>query len=665
MTDSLSPAAADQGIVEPARKRQKRSYVACLHCHSQKVKCSGNFPCERCQSANKGASCKYPARDRKVTVSESYLKQLQEKGRGSTDSVVNRETIHHSPPQPSAVPLREDLPPEDREIINPLQEPRDIYHLDQASRQQFSGESTCLAYCDRFLQCLRPQSTASMSAERQYATNVEFARQVQSTANCKLPDHICATLLVRVALRFIGHDYHLFMHHEFLQQLEKAYSSKDNPEYDALWACKFFVVLALGELYSTASTPPTGQGSGLQVVPGTGYFLTAVSLLQDLFEEPSTAQIEIMLLFPTNGSVLTPVEREHRARLWWTVYIFDRSTTSRLGLPLSIHDTDIDVEMPSSDTLSPEVLEILGPPAHLIANIGLSRITGSIVQNIYSRLSIASPSGLVNNIRAILKDLRKWDANLPSRLRMSGGASYRSTASLQLHFNQCIILTTRPILLHILTVKNPFSNVDQTVDDPDTPVLSDTTKMLADSCIVAARTSSSILSQLFVDNALATYGYFDAHHLFSSALVLIISAILSPNSSDSDAVQTAFHLLRIMRHKGNTIALQYYSRLTYIQWTIGRLRASAAAATEQATASNNDILTTHVSFSGPGSQDAAEFDDYNCSNSLLSTANFTSLDSINMEGISMGNLAVDPLGDPLLQTFLGDADASWDRNLRF
>lgn len=134
-----------------------------------------------------------------------------------------------------------------------------------------------------------------MSAEYHFVHNAAFARQLGDAGAYRLPERIHATLLVRVALRFIGQDYHFFLHHDFLQQLEKAYKTKDTQGYDAVWACKFFVVLALGELYST-TTPAAGHVPG-HSVPGTSYFLTAVSLLQDLYEEPTTAQVETLLLF--------------------------------------------------------------------------------------------------------------------------------------------------------------------------------------------------------------------------------------------------------------------------------------------------------------------------------------------------------------------------------
>lgn len=251
----------------------------------------------------------------------SYLSQLQnnqnnanntdssaDTGRGLEDSQTAGDSPDVSTAEPSMaqvsrdqsqapVAVDPDMANVDPDISNPFREPDRIFQLDQASQQQFVGESTCLAFGDRILQCLNPQSTtASLPPDRGYVTNPAFARQFSSVANCKFPERIRANLLVRVALRFIGQDYHFFLHDDFLQKLERAYDTRHSPEYtDSVWACKFFAVLALGEMYSTSL--PAAKETRPTSVPGTGYFLTAVSLLQDLFEEPSVAQIENLLLF--------------------------------------------------------------------------------------------------------------------------------------------------------------------------------------------------------------------------------------------------------------------------------------------------------------------------------------------------------------------------------
>lgn len=176
-------------------------------------------------------------------------------------------------------------------------------------QQQSVGESTCAVFADRLLQTLQPEEIlAPANPEQSYVRRAEFARGVSDPGAFQLPERIRANLLIRVALRFIGQDYHFFLHKEFFSQLEQAYASKTSQgTSDPSWTCKFFVVLALGELY--CGTASIGDTSG--TVPGTNHFVNAVLLLQDLYEEPSLTQVEIMLLFvssplPTFSSNLSP-----------------------------------------------------------------------------------------------------------------------------------------------------------------------------------------------------------------------------------------------------------------------------------------------------------------------------------------------------------------------
>ena len=80
------------------------------------------------------------------------------------------------------------------------------------------------------------------------------------------------------------------------------------------------------------------------------------------------------------NDIIKPIERENRRRVWWTLYILDRISASKLGRPVTISDDDIDVEFPSMDGLSSEEKEDFIDPAHLIANIKLARITGRICE---------------------------------------------------------------------------------------------------------------------------------------------------------------------------------------------------------------------------------------------------------------------------------------------
>ncbi|RKL43114.1 hypothetical protein BFJ72_g4527 [Fusarium proliferatum] len=555
-------------------------------------------------------------------------------------------------------------------ITNPVNEPERVaFVTGQSLSQNFVGESTCQAFGDGILQCLNANRfTIPPPPEYQYVGNPTFARQLSSVSNCQLPDRVRARLLVRVALRFIGEDYHLFIHQDFCQILDKVYeSSRDGSGcgYDPLWVCKFFVVLAMGQLYSSSHTVAAQPDMN---VPGTEFFLTAsfysnalgrvksAHMYSGMAVRSSTA-LGLHRKLPASSS-LTPLEREHRRRLWWTVYIFDRSTCSKLGQPLMIQDSDINVEMPSLSQQEPEVEKVLGYPGPLIAYISLAKITGLIMSDIYSPSAKASGGKFIQNVRSILQKLKHWDADLPSHLRWNQEtAILRPVASIQLHFNQCIILTTRPMLLYVFRNRNPFA--DHIEGEPRQ--ISEATKSLANACIAAARTSSSILTQLFVDNALAKFGYFDAHHLFSSTLVLIISAIMSPNSSDSDAVQTAFQLLIAMRDSGNVAAGEYSSRLVQIQWTASQLfdRADVSTGLNRGdpqgylAGAENGISPSMGVDPVPVMLNPQGINDYDWTKFLIPSSLYSnSYDEI----LASGTITADPLDSPLLQAFLDYAE---------
>ena len=77
---------------------------------------------------------------------------------------------------------------------------------------------------------------------------------------------------------------------------------------------------------------------------------------------------------------MDPIARQHRIRVWWTVYTFDRLCSAQLGHPIMIQDADIDVEMPSMAGLTPKEQEDFSDPSHLVANVKLTRITSNIIR---------------------------------------------------------------------------------------------------------------------------------------------------------------------------------------------------------------------------------------------------------------------------------------------
>lgn len=139
-------------------------------------------------------------------------------------------------------------------------------------------------------------------------------------------------------------------------------------------------------------------------------------------------------------------EREHRNRIWWTAYIFDRMWAAKLGYPSAIRDDEIEVDLPST---SPSDSEMPGHTScvHFIARIGLARISGRMIHSIYCERTHAK--SLSHRVQQSFQDLRQWLEELPACCQINQDAESTvdpRTRSLHLLFNQ-----VRICLRHILS----------------------------------------------------------------------------------------------------------------------------------------------------------------------------------------------------------------------
>lgn len=133
--------------------------------------------------------------------------------------------------------------------------------------------------------------------------------------------------------------------------------------------------------------------------------------------------------------MIDPVDRQHRVRIWWTIYICDRMWGSKSGHPLIIQDSDISVDMPSMANLNEQEKEMFPDPDYIISSITLARIVGGIIGTIYCR---GQPPPFVPSVQKVLRDLNHWVATLPESIKLApaGGFTPRHIASLHLSFNQ-------------------------------------------------------------------------------------------------------------------------------------------------------------------------------------------------------------------------------------
>lgn len=136
------------------------------------------------------------------------------------------------------------------------------------------------------------------------------------------------------------------------------------------------------------------------------------------------------------SQLIDPVERQHRVRIWWTIYIFDRMWGSKMGLPVSILDEDIHVDMPSNTLPEQEHEEQFLDTSYMIASIKLAYIAGETITKIYSRRKYEET--FLQRVQKLLKSLKVWMETLPGHIRLAKDGTFnpKHIVNLHLSFNQ-------------------------------------------------------------------------------------------------------------------------------------------------------------------------------------------------------------------------------------
>ena len=143
-----------------------------------------------------------------------------------------------------------------------------------------------------------------------------------------------------------------------------------------------------------------------------------------------------------------PVIRQHRIRLWWTIYVFDRMYGSKVGWPIQIADDDIHVQMPS-DVAEHAQKHQFSDTQLFTANIELAKIIGQVTEKIYSRKP--KIDSFLQREQKLLNALKHWAQVLPAHIRLNRETSSpKHLVSLHLQFNQ----VCPPPICHLEALSN-------------------------------------------------------------------------------------------------------------------------------------------------------------------------------------------------------------------
>lgn len=328
--------------------------------------------------------------------------------------------------------------------------------------------------------------------------------------------------------------------------------------------------------------------------PGFEYFTCALELLPDVHEEGTILFVETLALvgyFMQNlnrrdaaflyiGMALRmaitlglhqeashldldEATKEHRRRVWWSVYSLDRIHSVKSGNPITIYDEDIGVAFPSKLPHEPEYCAAVV----LKHYTKLSQICGEIMVSIYRRTP-KSGSTLMAAVKNIILSLSQWHRELPEELRFDPArlSISRESVSTLLHYSQCINMTARPLLFHVVQkrLKSGLAGKEEDWEEG----LTQTTIKVIEMCISASRDTINMMSIAAQKNLVATYGYMDSEHAFSAAIVLVMVWVSFPtNPQNRKSMDSALELLRGMSQRGNSHMAARYELLEHLKAT--------------------------------------------------------------------------------------------------
>ncbi|OPB43524.1 Zn2Cys6 transcription factor [Trichoderma guizhouense] len=562
-----TPAAAKAPYAPRARP------TACRKCHLRRVKCSGGKPCNNCRRANETAECVYPQKDRLVKVSQQYIDDLIAENqalRSRASSPRPRHGSQHLSGEGTEKITEETVAVPSTQAPELTSTP---WFIDMAVPHTpiLLSEASDSAFATRFRQ-------AMSSSEHCHFPRVSYPAEDQilvlSDTACEWPSPPQARLLVNAALKCLGRWHHIVRSSVIFEELEKLLQGPRAVGF--LTQSKFWALFAIGKTYSTRTSATPGAFPGLE------YFAKASKVLRVISERPTVEMVETCLLLSyyslflnrrhsayslAGSAVRTAIimglhlnvpeplltdqfAREHRVRVWWTAYTFDRMWATKLGYPVAVQDSDIDLELPSNKLSHSDFPDC----SYSVAMIGLARISGTILNSIYGKSS--QKTALSQRVHDSLSALRQWLKDLPPSLQIDptkSNMAEHQTESLHLRFDQLVILATRPVLLHVFRTR---FKVMETGDEPDIPGSAST---LSEACVRCARHSYQILTDSWINGRFMMFDYFYTQYLFTSATILAISSLLNQNGSQSDGelFDTAVQFLSQLKENGNFVAAEF------------------------------------------------------------------------------------------------------------
>ncbi|KAM9924958.1 hypothetical protein OXX59_004197 [Metschnikowia pulcherrima] len=394
----------------------------------------------------------------------------------------------------------------------------------------------------------------------------------------------------------------------------------DDTILETIWFCKILLIFAIGEMYLGTESDTHIKNSKLDTInafakkrskrkvegdrntlPGSGFFYQASELFTGLFASGAIDNItkdggiEVMLLYAFYLQVadctiasyfyfglalrstlilgwhvdadkenLNRFELEHRRRIWWTVYMYERMLSSKAGLPLSFADDSVSTELPfdfnidltnnpkdENDVRSSYIF----PSSEYINNcVTITQINAIILSSLYTKQPTANILPVVSDL---VQRLFKWKNSLPDFLKVDFSVNHpnitRLNVNLMTEYFQGMNLAVRPLLFHFATKKlKELQSVNQEPKFIDLSTYSKNVLTLLNASFQASINTIKCIWALLPQNMVALFGWMDREYLFTSASTLILfNASFGVHDATRDHLDHALTIFTRMKKLGN------------------------------------------------------------------------------------------------------------------
>ncbi|KAN0094091.1 Fungal specific transcription factor domain containing protein [Hyaloscypha variabilis] len=574
--------------------KRKRTETSCDKCKGRKQKCDrmmGQAQCRYCEIHNIECTTTQPRKKRiygsveglggRLALLESLVKglvpeadlssndEMQQLGKSLgiplpqiDDAVVNIERSHGRHDEEAALPL---LPDQQGQVQYIGPSSSFSFHL---KLRKLIGNYSSLEFamfgrnaaeeCD-ISEISTPPKAGETNQGGQRTLSNASSNYGSPADTVKEIDSPVLDLLIDAYFDIIHADFPVLHEASFRESYEvwSASTSTANP----VWLCGLLCVLILARRVASVQVPEEAEQKWwrhVQTLLPTVFFSSNLSAIQALmlvalhlhntshrdacWNITGTA-IRIAYAIGLHRDdvkyVQSPLSRELRRQLWWTLYRFEQIQVSSYDRPTAIEHDVSSVGCPNERIVggaghsqdftkwSQKLVLLLGSACKALNRSG----SGNNAEDVYNRP--LSPAA------AVLRDLSRWKDDLPSHLRLEvmeslAPTSRRSLLLLHIQFHYIVTLLTRSALLRRATALAKDNNES----------LPQSLLTVSETCVDSGRSLGKLLRKLDSINKFNACTWFDIFYTVQAALVLVLDINCRVKQQRSESSTGSQTLLR-------------------------------------------------------------------------------------------------------------------------